>query len=85
MNATLYRIVLRSSRVSCPEVNKNLKFCNPTNGLAQMPLLYWKFVKAMYAPGMGIYEKMKKKTTAGKHISRSVLFCATSLKKLGFL
>lgn len=85
MNATLYRIVLRSSNVSWPEVNRNLKFCNPTKGLAQMPLLYWKLVNAMYAPGMGIYEKMKKKTTAGRHMSSSVLFCDTSRKKLGFL
>ena len=50
-----------------------------------MPLLYWKFVNAIYAPGMGIYEKTKKNTIAGRHMRSSVRFCDTTLKKLGFL
>ena len=55
-------------------MNRNLKFCRPTNGLPKMPLLYWKFVKAMYAPGMGMYENTKKKMIAGVHIRIRVLF-----------
>ena len=53
MNARLYRMVFFSSSPSCPEMNRNWKFFRPTKGLAKMPLLYWKLVKAMYAPGMG--------------------------------
>ena len=85
MKARLYRMVLRSRSPSCPDWNRNLKFCSPTKGLAQIPLLYWKLVKAMYAPGMGMYENTKKKTMAGTHMSRSVLFCAITCQRLGFL
>ena len=74
MNARLYRMVFLSSSVNWPDMNRNLKFCRPMKGLFQMPLLYWKFVNAMYAPGIGMYENTKKKMIAGTHMRIRVLF-----------
>jgi hypothetical protein len=54
-------------------ITRKRKFSNPTNLLPKIPRLYLKSVKAMYAPGIGIYEKIRKNRIAGVHMRMRVL------------